>query len=50
MINENRQGMSIQPWAVALPVTAIAILTIGANLITDGLSRASIGIDRGVEK
>lgn len=50
MINENRQGMSIQPWAVALPVTAIAILTIGANLVTDGLSRASIGIDRGVEK
>lgn len=50
MINENRQGMTIQPWAVALPVTAIAVLTIGANLITDGLSRAAIGIDRGVEK
>ncbi|WP_026118890.1 ABC transporter permease [Nocardiopsis ganjiahuensis] len=50
MINENRQGMSIQPWAVALPVSAIAVLTVGANLITDGLSRAAIGIDRGVEK
>ena len=50
MINENRQGMSVQPWAVALPVTAIAVLTVGANLITDGLSRAAIGIDRGVEK
>lgn len=50
MINENRQGMGVQPWAVALPVTAIAILTIGANLVTDGLSRASIGIDRGVQK
>ncbi|MFC9936544.1 ABC transporter permease [Nocardiopsis alba] len=50
MINENRQGMAVQPWAVALPVTAIAILTVGANLITDGLSRAAIGIDRGVEK
>lgn len=50
MINENRQGINVQPWAVALPVTAIAVLTIGANLITDGLSRASIGIDRGVEK
>ncbi|WP_304451551.1 ABC transporter permease [Nocardiopsis sp. YSL2] len=50
MINENRQGMAVQPWAVALPVTAIAVLTIGANLITDGLSRAAIGIDRGVEK
>ena len=50
MINENRQGMAVQPWAVALPVAAIAVLTVGANLITDGLSRAAIGIDRGVEK
>ncbi|WP_150238897.1 ABC transporter permease [Nocardiopsis quinghaiensis] len=50
MINENRQGMAAQPWAVALPVTAIAVLTIGVNLITDGLSRAAIGIDRGVGK
>ncbi|MDE3721245.1 ABC transporter permease [Nocardiopsis sp. N85] len=48
MINENRQGMIVQPWAVVMPVAAIAILTIGANLITDGLSRAAIGIDRGV--
>ncbi|WP_116244796.1 ABC transporter permease [Nocardiopsis sp. FIRDI 009] len=50
MINETRQGMAVQPWPVVLPVTAIAVLTIGANLITDGLSRAAIGIDRGVEK
>ncbi|MFD6952489.1 peptide ABC transporter permease [Nocardiopsis sp. TSRI0078] len=50
MINENRQGMAVQPWAVALPVSAIAVLTIGVNLITDGLSRAAIGIDRGVGK
>jgi len=33
-----------------LPVTAIAVLTIGTNLVTDGLARASIGIDRGVER
>ncbi|PSK89157.1 peptide/nickel transport system permease protein [Murinocardiopsis flavida] len=50
MINENRLAITVQPWAVALPVAAVAVLTIGANLITDGLSRASIGIDRGVEK
>lgn len=50
MINENRIAITVQPWAVALPVAAVAVLTIGANLITDGLSRASIGIDRGVEK
>ena len=50
MINENRQGMTVQPWAVLLPVSAIATLTIGVNLITDGLSRAAVGIDRGVGK
>ncbi|WP_017592500.1 ABC transporter permease [Nocardiopsis potens] len=50
MINEGRVAITVQPWAVVLPVTAVAVLTIGANLITDGLSRASIGIDRGVEK
>ncbi|TQN32468.1 peptide/nickel transport system permease protein [Haloactinospora alba] len=50
MINENRIAITVQPWAVGLPVAAVAVLTIGANLITDGLSRASVGIDRGVEK
>ncbi|GAB3494144.1 ABC transporter permease [Nocardiopsis coralliicola] len=50
MINEGRVAVTVQPWAVILPVSAVAVLTIGANLITDGLSRASIGIDRGVEK
>jgi peptide/nickel transport system permease protein len=49
MINENRQGLTIQPWGVVLPVLAIALLTIGTSLIGDGLSRASAGIDRGRE-
>jgi peptide/nickel transport system permease protein len=48
MIDENRIAMSVQPWAVTLPVLAIAVLTIGTNLITDGLARACAGIDRGV--
>jgi peptide/nickel transport system permease protein len=48
MINENRQGLlGDQPWGVALPVTAIALLTIGTSLVGDGLARASIGIERG---
>lgn len=47
MINENRQGLTIQPWGVVLPVMAIGLLTIGTSLIGDGLSRASIGIERG---
>ena len=47
MINENRQALTIQPWGAAMPVIAIALLTIGTSLIGDGLSRAAIGIDRG---
>jgi peptide/nickel transport system permease protein len=46
MINENRVAILIQPWAVFVPVLLIALLTIGTNLMTDGLSRAMIGIDR----
>jgi peptide/nickel transport system permease protein len=47
MINENRTALSVQPWGVVLPVLAIATLTIGIGLITDGLGRAVAGIDRG---
>jgi peptide/nickel transport system permease protein len=47
MINENRNGLTIQPWPVLLPVFAIALLTIGTSLIGDGISRAAIGIERG---
>lgn len=50
MINENRIAITVQPWAVALPVLAIAVLTVGTNLISDGIARASAGIGRGVEK
>jgi peptide/nickel transport system permease protein len=47
MINENRNGLTIQPWPVVLPVIAIALLTIGTSLVGDGISRAAIGIERG---
>jgi peptide/nickel transport system permease protein len=47
MINENRLSISVQPWAVFLPVLAIGLLTVGTNLITDGVARAAIGLDRG---
>ena len=47
MINENRLAVTVQPWGVLLPVLAIALLTIGTNLVTDGVARASIGLDRG---
>lgn len=51
MINENRIGVVIQPYAVAIPVLMIALLTIAVSLMADGLARAIIGIDRktGVE-
>ncbi|RNL51979.1 ABC transporter permease [Arthrobacter oryzae] len=48
MINENRIALTISPWSVALPVIAIALLTVGTNLVTDGLAKASIGSDKGV--
>jgi peptide/nickel transport system permease protein len=47
MINENRQGLTLAPWGVIAPIVALALLTIGTNLVADGLSRALIGIDRG---
>jgi len=46
MINENRLAITVQPWAVGLPVLAIGLLTVGTNLVTDGIARAAIGIDR----
>jgi peptide/nickel transport system permease protein len=46
MINENRLDITVQPWSVFLPVLAIALLTVGTNLTTDGIARAAIGLER----
>jgi peptide/nickel transport system permease protein len=46
MINENRLGLSSNPWGVFVPAVMIAILTVGTNLVTDAVARASLGIDR----
>ncbi|URK86395.1 ABC transporter permease (plasmid) [Rhizobium sp. RCAM05350] len=40
MINENRNALSIQPWAVIVPIVAIAMFTIGGNLFVEGIARA----------
>ncbi|TQM11769.1 ABC transporter permease [Pseudonocardia kunmingensis] len=40
-INENRIALSVAPWAVLLPVIAIAVLTVGTNMITDALAKES---------
>jgi len=45
MINENRIALTLQPWGVILPVLAIAILTVGSNLITDAVARASATVE-----
>ncbi|OLT38523.1 peptide ABC transporter permease [Saccharomonospora sp. CUA-673] len=43
MINENRIALVVEPWGVLLPVLAIAVLTVGTNLITDSLASAAAG-------
>jgi peptide/nickel transport system permease protein len=45
MINENRIALTLQPWGVILPVLAIAILTVGSNLVTDAVARASATVE-----
>jgi len=40
MISENRPGLDIQPWSVALPALLIAMLTIGVNVLADAIARS----------
>jgi peptide/nickel transport system permease protein len=48
MIQENQNGLITAPLSVLMPVAAIALLTIGANLVTDGLGVAAAGAERSV--
>jgi peptide/nickel transport system permease protein len=41
MIQENRLGLSTQPWAVLAPVFAIAIFAVGTNLMADGIAQVA---------
>ncbi len=50
MINENRAGLALNPWAVIIPALLIALLTIGTNLLTDAIGRAALGVDRRPEE
>jgi peptide/nickel transport system permease protein len=50
MIQENQSALGVAPWPVLVPVVAIALLTIGSNLATDGLARAVAGIDRRLDR
>jgi peptide/nickel transport system permease protein len=40
MISENRQYISLNPWAVLAPAAMIALLTIGINLTGDAIARS----------
>ena len=37
MINQNKGGLTLQPWPVVAPVLCIAVITVGANLLSDVL-------------
>jgi peptide/nickel transport system permease protein len=39
MISENREGLTIQPWALVAPALLIALLTIGINTAADAVAR-----------
>ncbi len=50
MINENREGMQLNPWAVIVPAALIALLTIGTNTFTDAVARVTLGVERRPEE
>ncbi|MDA8265510.1 MAG: ABC transporter permease [Actinomycetota bacterium] len=50
MIQENRIGLSSNPWGVVAPAILIALLTIGTNTFTDAIARVAIGVDRRPEE
>ncbi len=45
MINENRAGLLIQPWAVFAPVLLIALFALGTNVLAEGVGRAAARIE-----
>ena len=47
MINENRNGLTVQPWPVIVPALCIALFAVGTNFMAEGVSRTIAGIDRG---
>ncbi len=46
MINENRQIITLQPWAVLVPAVCIGLFAIATNFIAEGIARAIAGVDR----
>jgi peptide/nickel transport system permease protein len=40
MVSENRNALALNPWALLAPAIMIALLTVGINLVADGLGRS----------
>ena len=40
MISENRGGITLQPWVIAVPTLLLATLTISVNLVADAIARS----------
>jgi peptide/nickel transport system permease protein len=49
MINENRIGLQLNPWAVVVPAALIAVLTVGTNTFSDSVARVALGVERRAE-
>jgi peptide/nickel transport system permease protein len=47
MVNENSDGLAVQPLGVVLPIIFIGLFAVGVNLLTEGFARTVTGIDRG---
>jgi len=50
MISENKVALLFQPWGTLLPVIAIAVLTVGVNLVADALGRVTARISARMEQ
>ena len=44
MVSENKVALLFQPWGTLLPVLAIAVLTVGVNLVADAIGRVTARI------
>jgi peptide/nickel transport system permease protein len=50
MIQENQAGLTSAPLSVLTPIAAVALLTVGANLVTDGIAHAAAAPSRSTEE
>lgn len=46
MVNENRIGLTQNPWATLAPIAMLVLLTVGTNTFTDAVARVSLGLER----